>query len=52
MEQIFYCKECKEQFTLELEEHYYNYNCPKCGTISLLLNYTPPAFKGLPTSRR
>jgi phage FluMu protein Com len=51
MEQTFFCKECNKSFKVDLEEHYYNYKCPDCETISLPPNYTLPRFKGLPTIR-
>jgi DNA-directed RNA polymerase subunit RPC12/RpoP len=49
MKQKFYCKECNKEFEVDLQEHYYNYKCPECGSISLPPNYTGIRFKGLPT---
>jgi len=31
--QNFYCRDCDLTFELNLEDNYYNYNCPKCGYI-------------------
>jgi predicted RNA-binding Zn-ribbon protein involved in translation (DUF1610 family) len=49
MIQIFYCKNCKEDFSIEKDDKFWNYNCPNCGNISMQKGYTLPRFKGLPT---
>jgi Zn finger protein HypA/HybF involved in hydrogenase expression len=49
MKQVFYCKKCKEEFTVNEKEFYWNYKCPKCESISTQKDYIGPRFKGLDT---
>lgn len=39
MEQKFYCKHCKEGFSIDDEDKYLNYNCPICNNISPFATY-------------
>ena len=52
MKQKFYCKKCKKDFEIELDETYHNYKCPVHHIICKKSNYTGMMFKGLDTVKR
>lgn len=31
---VYFCRDCKKTFTVQAEDHYYNWNCPLCNSIS------------------
>lgn len=51
-EQEFYCKICKKSFKAKNPEHYWNFPCNECGTISEIKGSLGNIFKGLPTIKR